>query len=181
MTRFGPGRQGNLHDLTKTVASCLDLMVDLLPVRRLPPWHRNTGKRLVKSPKVYLRDSGLLHTLLGIDDIDALAGHPKIGDSWEGFVVENVLSVIPDGASAGFYRTAAGAEIDLVIESGRERWAIEIERSSVPTLTRGFFSACDDIAPTRRFVVHSGSEAFRLRDGVEAWPLPRLVQEAGEL
>ena len=161
----------------KTITRYLDLMVDLLLVRRLQPWHRNVGKRLVKSPRLYVRDSGLLHALLDIADIDDLAGHPKIGESWEGFVVENLLSVVPDGAGKSFYRTAAGAEIDLVLELGQERWAIEIKRSGAPTLSRGFFNACEDIAPTRRFVLHSGDDAFRLRDGIEAWPLPMLMQE----
>lgn len=161
----------------KTVASYLDLMVDLLLVRRLSPWHRNVGKRLVKSPRIYLRDSGLLHALLGIRTIDELAGHPKVGESWEGFVVENVLSAVPDGTGAYFYRTAAGAEIDLVLEFGGERWAIEVKRSAAPTLSRGFFNACEDVEPGRRIVVHTGDEAFRLRDGVEALPLPRLLHE----
>lgn len=99
-----------------TVTKYIDLLVDLLLVRRLPPWHANIGKRLVKSPKVYVRDSGLVHALLGIEDYNAVAGHPVVGASWEGFVIENLLSVAPDRTRAHFYRTAAGAEIDLVLE-----------------------------------------------------------------
>ena len=111
----------------KTVRAYLDFMVDLLLVRRLPPWSGNVGKRLVKSPKVYIRDSGLLHTLLQIGDFESLLGNPKYGDSWEGFVIENLLSVLPDDAEAAFYRTSAGAEVDLVLHFGREIWAIEIK------------------------------------------------------
>jgi predicted AAA+ superfamily ATPase len=98
-----------------------------LLIRRLPPYQRSSGKRLVKSPRVYVRDSGLVHTLLGIDDRDSLLGHPVAGASWEGFVVENILRVVPDRVQASFYRTAAGAIMDLVLEwPGAEVWAIEI-------------------------------------------------------
>lgn len=162
---------------SKTVATYLDLLVDLLLVRRLEPWHANIGKRLVKSPKVYLRDSGILHTLLQIPDLDALSGHPKIGDSWEGFVIENLLSVLPGLAQPYFYRTSAGAEIDLILDFGGEIWAIEIKRSASPKLSKGFHIACDDLQPARRIVVHGGAERFGLGDGVEAWPLPELMEE----
>ena len=117
----------------KTAAQYLDLMVDLLLVRRLPPWHSNTGKRLVKSPKVYVRDSGLLHALLGIVDRDGLLSHPIVGMSWEGWVVENALNVAPEGVHGHFFRTSGGAEIDLVLRfpSG-ELWAVEVKRSLAP-------------------------------------------------
>ena len=163
----------------KTVASYLDLLVDLLLVRRLRPWHANAGKRLVKSPKVYVRDSGIAHALLDVGTTDDLLAHPVAGGSWEGFVIENILALAPEGTSAHFYRTGAGAEIDLVAEFGRHRWAIEIKRSTVPKLTRGFHVACEDIEPTERFVVHPGREAFPMGEGIEAVPLGDLLERLG--
>ncbi len=157
----------------QTVGRYLDLMVDLLLVRRLPPWSKNAGKRLVRSPKVYVRDSGLVHSLLGLRDLDAVLGHPVTGGSWEGFVIENLLAAAPSGTSACFYRTAVGAEIDLVLDlPPKERWAIEIKRSSAPVLAKGFYLGCGDIKATRRMVVHAGDESFGLGDGVEAVSLP---------
>lgn len=157
----------------QTVGRYLDLMVDLLLVRRLPPWSKNAGKRLVRSPKVYVRDSGLVHALLGLRDLEAVLGHPVTGGSWEGFVIENLLAAAPSGTSACFYRTAVGAEIDLVLDlPPKERWAIEIKRSSAPVLSKGFYLGCGDIKATRRMVVHAGEDTFGLGDGVEAVSLP---------
>lgn len=157
----------------QTVGRYLDLMVDLLLVRRLPPWSKNAGKRLVRSPKVYVRDTGLVHALLGLRDLDAVLGHPVTGGSWEGFVIENLLAAAPSGTSACFYRTAVGAEIDLVLDlPPKERWAIEIKRSSAPVLSKGFYLGCGDIKATRRMVVHAGEDTFGLGDGVEAVSLP---------
>ena len=158
-----------------TVSRYLDLLVDLLLVRRLQPWFANVRKRLVKAPKTYIRDSGICHALLGIASLDSLFGHPVTGGSWEGFVIENLLSGIPARASAGFYRTAGGAEIDLVLDlGGGELWAIEIKRSTAPSLSRGFHSACDDLRPARRFVVHPGDDDFPLRRGIEAVSLQSM-------
>lgn len=166
----------------KTIAYYLDLMVDLLLVRRLEPWHTNVGKRLVKSPRVYVRDSGLLHTLLGLPTLDAVLGHPIVGASWEGFVIETLCSALPDGAHANFYRTAAGAEIDLVLTLPGERtWAIEIKRSLHPKIERGFHHACSDLLPERRLVVYPGTEAFPLADGIEVLPLRQLGRDLLEL
>ncbi len=159
-----------------TIARYLDLLVDLLLVRRLPPWSANAGKRLVKTPKVYVRDAGLVHALLGIDSMDALLGHPVAGSSWEGLMLEHVMAVMPAAARATFYRTSNGAELDLVVELGRERWAIEVKRSLNPTPTAGFFNACDDVQATRRIVVYPGSETFPLRAGAEAMPLTALLR-----
>jgi uncharacterized protein len=137
-----------------TVIRYVDLLVDLLLVRRLTPVLANTGKRLVKSPKVYVRDSGLVHALLGIRAGDELLGHPVVGTSWEGFVIESLLAACPPRTEAGFYRTAAGAEIDLVLELPRSgRWAIEIKRGLAPKLEKGFHLACEDLRPTRQLVV----------------------------
>lgn len=162
-----------------TISSYLGLLVDLLLVRRLQPFHRNTGKRLIKSPKVYIRDSGLLHALLGIADLDTLFGHPVIGSSWEGFVIENLLAVAPEHAGASFYRTVAGAEIDLVIELGGKHgiWAFEIKRGSVPQLAKGGRHAIDDIKPSKAFVIYSGSDRYPLGHGVEAIGLIEIMQE----
>lgn len=163
---------------SKTVANYRDLMIDLLLVRKLMPWHRNTKKRLVKSPKVYVRDSGLCHTLLGIDSFDALLGHPVLGGSWEGFVVENIAAAGQlDPHQLSFYRATGGAEIDLLVERGGEIWAIEIKRTSTPKLTRGFHSACEDLQPARAFFVYGGQERYRLADGVEAIGLRELLNE----
>ena len=160
----------------QTVGRYLDLMVDLLLVRRLQPWAKNAGKRLVRSPKVYVRDSGLVHTLLGLRDLDAVLGHPVTGGSWEGFVIENLLAAAPAGIQAWFYRTAVGAEIDLVLEiPPKGRWAIEIKRSSAPVLSKGFYLGCDDIKATKRIVVHAGEDTYGLGDGVEAFSLPAAL------
>lgn len=153
----------------KTVAAYLDLLVDLLLVRRLPPWHRNSGKRLVKSPKVYVRDSGLVHALLGIADLDALLGHPVAGASWEGAVIEWLLANAPEAWEPSFYRTSAGAEIDLLLTPPGERaWAIEIKRSLSPSLERGFHLASEDVEAARRFVVYPGTERYPAAKDVEA-------------
>ena len=151
-----------------TIARYLDLLVDLLLVRRLQPWTSNLGRRLVKAPKVYIRDSGVCHALLGIETVDDLFGHPVVGSSWEGFVVENVVGVLPARASCGYYRTSGGAEVDLVVDLGGRIWALEIKRSSAPKVSRGFHSACEDLRPARRFVVHGGNESFPLTKDVRA-------------
>jgi predicted AAA+ superfamily ATPase len=160
----------------QTVARYLDLLVDLLLVRRLAPWQPNVGKRLVKSPKVYVRDSGIVHALLGLRSQEDLLGHPVVGGSWEGFVVENLLAVAPRGTEAAFYRTSAGAEIDLVLSRGSARLAIEIKRSLTPTPSRGFHIAADDIAATRRILTYPGSETVPLDSSVRALPLEDLVR-----
>ncbi len=152
----------------KTVARYLDLLVGLLLVRRLSPFHTNFGKRLVKSPKVYLRDSGIVHALLGLDDREAVLGHPVAGGSWEGFVVENLLGAAPDRVKPWFYRTAGGAEIDLVLEMpGGKLWAVEIKRGLAPSLDKGFHHAREDLEPERSFVVYSGRERYFRSEGVE--------------
>ena len=159
-----------------TTSRYLDLMVDLLLVRRLQQWTSNMGRRLVKAPKVYVRDSGICHALLGIETLDSLLGHPVVGGSWEGFIIENIIAALPRRSQFGYYRTTGGAEVDLVIDPGRgELWAIEIKRSSAPSVSRGFHSACEDLKPTRKFVVHSGDESFPLSEGVEAVALLDIV------
>ena len=160
-----------------TVSGYIDLLVDLLLVRRLRPFHANVKKRLVKSPKVYVRDSGLLHALLGLADHDALAGHPVVGPSWEGFVIENLLAVAPPRTMASFYRTQAGAEIDLLLEIPGKRgpWAIEIKRGLSARLGKGFHHAHEDVRPERAFVVHPGEERYPVSKEVEAVGLREMV------
>lgn len=162
----------------KTVVRYLDLLVDLLLVRRLPAWHRNAGKRLVKAPKVFIRDSGIAHALLRIGDREQLLGHPVVGASWEGFVIESLIAAAPRSAEANFYRTSNGNEIDLLLTlPGDQLWAIEIKRSLAPKPERGFHLACADLKPTRRFVVYPGDERFPLGPDTEAIGLPALAQE----
>ena len=162
----------------KTVTAWLDLMVGLLLVRRLPPWDRKTAKRLVRSPRVYVRDAGLVHALLGIETRDALLGHPVAGGSWEGMVVESLLAAAPEGTQACFYRTAVGAGIDLVLSiPGKGPWAIEITRSLTPKLDRGFHHACEDVQPDAGFVVYPGAERYPMAGGVEAIPMAALCEQ----
>lgn len=161
----------------KTVARYLDLLVDLLLVRRLPPHHANVGKRLVKSPKVYVRDSGIVHALLGLNDCEAVLGHPVAGGSWEGFVLESLLSAASERAVPSFYRTSGGAEIDLVLQlSGGELWAIEIKRGLAPKLEKGFHHARADLKPARSFIVYSGAERYAKGEGVEVIGLREMAQ-----
>lgn len=172
----------NLGVDAKTAAAYLDLLVDLLLVRRLPPWHANLGKRLVKSPKVYVRDSGLVHALLGIADKETLLAHPVVGQSWECFVIENLLACAPDGVQGHFYRSSSGAEVDLLLAwPNGELWAIEIKRSLAPKLERGFHSACADLKPARKLVIYPGTETYRLAEDIEAMnPLSAALLVAGQ-
>ena len=162
----------------KTISSYLDLLVDLMLVRRLQPWHANIGKRLVKSPKVYVRDSGLVHALLAIPDKESLLAHPVVGQSWECFVIENLLAVGMEKVQGFFYRTGGGAEIDLLLAwPDGSLWAIEVKRSLTPKLERGFYAACADLTPEKKFVVYPGNERYRLAPDIEAISLAALAAE----
>lgn len=166
----------NLGVDAKTAAGYLDLLVDLLIVRRLPAWHANIGKRLVRSPKVYVRDSGLAHALLAIPDKETLLAHPVVGQSWECFVIENLLVNAGDKAQGYFYRTSGGAEIDLLLTwPDGSLWAVEIKRSLSPKVERGFHAACEDLTPVRKFVVYPGLERYRIAPDIEAIPLMELA------
>ena len=165
-----------------TIVRYLDLLVDLLLVRRLLPFHANIGKRLVKAPRLYIRDSGITHSMLGIRNLDALLGHPVSGGSWEGFVIENLISLAPDNTTPYFYRTANGAEVDLVLDmSNGERWAIEIKRSSSPTLERGFYVASGDLKPTRSFIVYPGRETYTKGEDTQVIGLTDLATRLANL
>jgi len=160
-----------------TISRYLDLMTDLLLVRKLKPWTFNIGKRLVRSPKIYVRDSGITHTLLDISNYNQLLGHPVVGGSWDGFVIENLLSIAPANVQAYYYGTPGGAEIDLLLVfSGVEKWAIEIKRSSAPSIKKGFYIACDDVQPEKRFVVYAGTDEFSLGNNTTAISLIGLMQ-----
>ena len=168
----------NLGVDVKTVGSYIDLSTDLLLVRRLQPWHAKLGKRLVKAPKVYVRDSGLVHALLGLANKEALLSHPVVGASWEAFCIENILSCVPSRVQGYFYRTSAGAEVDLLLQWSRgDLWAIEAKRSLTPKLERGFHSACADLEPVRKIVVYAGTDSYPLAGDVQVMPLDRLCAE----
>ncbi len=167
----------NLSIATKTVGFYIDLLADLLLFRRLPPFHANIGKRLVKTPKIYIRDSGVLHALLNINSYNELASHPVIAESWEGFVIENILSVVPYGTKSSFYRTSGGAEIDLVLEMpNNEIWAIEIKSGLRAKPRRGFYSAIEYIKATHCFVVYAGEEQYPITKNIQAIGLVELMR-----
>jgi len=167
----------NLGVDAKTAGSYIDLLCDLLLVRRLQSWHTNNGKRLVKSPKVYVRDSGLVHALLGIETREQLLSHMVVGASWEGHCLENLLASAPRGVTPYFYRSSAGAEIDLLLVwPGGDRWAVEFKRSLSPQVERGFHSACEDLLPSRKWVVYPGQESYPLAADIRAVPLHTLCQ-----
>ena len=165
-----------------TISRYIDLMVDLLLVRRLQPWAGNVKKRLVKMPRLYVRDSGVVHVLLNIEDYDELLGHPVCGKSWEGFVIENILNLLPSHVQPFFYRTSNGAEIDLVLElASNKLWAIEIKASHAPKLERGFHEACQDLPFAEKFVVYAGSDEFPIKDNVTVTSLAGILQRIRQL
>ena len=161
-----------------TVSNYVDLLIHLLLVRRLPPYSGNVKKRLVKSPRVYIRDTGIVHALLGIEDYNALAGHPVVGPSWEGFVIENLLAAAPRQTKASFYRTSAGAEIDLLLElpGSKGLWAIEIKRGLSARPSKGFHNACEDLKPGQAFIVHAGEDRYPVTGNIEAIGLREMAE-----
>jgi predicted AAA+ superfamily ATPase len=168
----------NLSVASSTAGRYVDLLVDLLLVRWLQPHHANLGKRLVKSPKLYIRDSGILHALLGLGTFDDVAGHPVVGASWEGFIIEALIAASPPGSTPSFFRTTAGAEIDLLIQlPDGELWAVEITSGTVPKLRRGFHVARKDLNPARSILVYGGHERIPLGDDIEAMSVASLAAE----
>ncbi len=160
----------------QTIGRYLDLLVDLMLVRRLQPWHENVGKRLVKSPKVYVRDSGVVHALLSIGTIEGLLGHPVVGGSWEGLCIEALLAAAPTGTEPFFYRTSAGAELDLVLRlPGGDIWAIEIKRTTAPKVSRGFYVGAEDIKASRKLLIYAGEHDVPVAEGVRAVPLEQGI------
>ena len=162
-----------------TSRSYLDLLTQTFMVRLLEPYAANTKKRLVKSPKVYLRDSGILHSLLQIDRLDDLLAHPGCGESWEGLVIENIIATLPRWQPS-FYRTTAGAEIDLILERGQRRLAIECKASTAPVVSRGFWSALEDLGIEEAWVVAPVTEPYPLRAGVTVAPLRVLLERLAD-
>ena len=182
--------QGELLDQSKlaaalairgqTVGSYIDLLSDLMLVRRLPAWHGKVGKRLIRSPKVYVRDSGLVHALLGLPNLDAVLGHPVAGASWEGFVIEQLMNAAPQ-AQASFYRTSNGAEVDLVLTfRNQQTWTIEIKRSSAPTVSRGYHQAATDLGAARKLLVAPVAQSYPTKDGIEVLALMHAIQLVAE-
>ncbi len=168
---------GNLEVSAPTITSYIDSLADLLLVRLLPPWSGNLSKRLVRTPKIYLRDSGIVHALLGIVTLDELLGHPVVGASWEGFVIEQLIAAAGPQRQAMYFRTATGAEADLVFEhGGRVEMVIEIKRSSAPTVSSGLRVACEDLQPTHAFAVHGGAGQGPMGRGVTAISLLEMIQ-----
>ncbi len=168
----------NLDISAPTVRRYIELLEDLLLIRSVRPWAVNTGKRLVKSPKIYIRDSGLTHSLLNIETMDDLLSHPVVGASWEGFVMENLLAVLPDTSKASYYRTGAGAEIDLVVEKKRNKvYAIEIKRSLSPAVTKGFHIGAEDIQATDRFLVYPGKDRYPITKSITAISVYDMMKE----
>jgi uncharacterized protein len=178
------GNQINLSEFGRslevshtTIRNYLDLLTDFYMVRQLPPWSGNIKKRLVKTPKIYIRDSGILHSLLQLADIDDLLSHPIIGASWEGFVIENIINQVNEGWECFYYRTATGAEIDLVLHTpDNEIWAVEIKRNQPPKLTRGYYEACKDIKATRKWVVNANNDRYPLPNEVEVIGLVEFLK-----
>src|SRR6266704_138639 len=170
----------SLGDAHTTVRRYLDLLASALVVRVLQPWHENIGKRQVKAPKVYVRDTGLLHALLGVPDIDALESHPKLGASWESFAIEQVL--LQAGVREAYYwRTQAGSELDLLLFLGGKRIGVEVKYGDAPAMTKSMASALADLRLNRLFVVHAGKSRFPLGKKVEALPLQDCVRELAKM
>ena len=167
----------SLSTSAPTISSYIDLLVDLLLVRKLQPLYVNTKKRLVKSPRIYVRDSGITHALLGLTDYNQLSGHPVYGSSWEAYVIENIVTLAKQGTKASFYRTAAGAEIDLILEFPNNKiWAIEIKSGLTPKTTKGFYNALDDIKPEKSFVVYGGNDRYPLSEKTDVIGLYEILK-----
>lgn len=162
---------------TQTTNRYIDILADLLLVRKLPPYEANINKRLVKSPKVYIRDSGIVHALLQLESLDQLLSHHILGNSWEGFVIENIAAVVPWHTALCYYRTGGGAEIDLVITfPNQEIWTVEIKRSLKPKLSKGYYEALKDIKPNKAFIVTATNDSFPLDEQSQVIGLAALME-----
>jgi len=166
---------GSLGVSAPTVRRYLDILEETFIIRQLQPYHANTKKRLIKAPKVYIRDSGLCHALLRISTFDDLLGHPSIGASWEGFVIEQVAAFLPQNSDLYFYRTNVGAEIDLLyIDHKNQPVPIEIKYSLSPSVARGFWCAYEDLSCKQGYIVYPGKETYPLGKNVSVLPLEML-------
>ena len=185
MLAHNNGQQANYSKLGesigvnyKTIKSYIDTLSDFYMVRQLQPWSGNSKKRLVKAPKIYLRDSGIAHRFLTIVDFESLLSHPVIDASWEAFVIENILGQLSDKWQASYYRTSAQAEIDLVLEGpNNQTWAIEIKRSLSPSTSKGFYYACDDIGATHKFIIYPGQESYPTKNNIKVIGLIEFIKQ----
>ncbi len=174
---FNSSKLGESLSVTyQTVRRYIDLMEQTFIVRSLQPFEKNTKKRLVKSPKIYVRDSGLLHRLLQVDDFNSLMGNPVFGASWEGFIIENIISSLRD-CKFSFYRSASGDELDLIIERGSRRIAVECKASSAPQVTKGFWSAIETVKPDKTYIVSPVPVSYPFKNDVEVCGLSDFVQK----
>jgi predicted AAA+ superfamily ATPase len=172
----------NLEIDAKTASYYIDILCDLLLVRRIEPWHANVKKRLIKSPRYYVRDSGILHRLLSIHSYDSLISNPILGKSWEGFVIENIHSIMPNFAETYFYRTIAGAEIDLVIKMPESQiWAVEVKYGSTPKISKYFNQICQDIGATHKYVIYGGDDEFPIGNDIMMISLPKFMLKLSQL
>jgi predicted AAA+ superfamily ATPase len=172
---------GRAFGISETaVRNYLDILTDGLVVRQLQPWFENVSKRQVKSPKVYLADSGLVHGLLGLQDGDQIEGHPKVGASWEGFVLDQLLTHLGiEWRDAYFWATHAGAELDLLVFQGGERVGFEIKRTATPSTSRSMHAAIQTLSLSRLYVIHAGSDTFPLKENIRAVAFRDLLTEVG--
>ena len=178
--------QGQLLNLSKlgeslgvtyqTIRRYIDLMEQTFILRSLPPYEKNIKKRLVKSPKIYVRDSGLLHRLLHVDDFNSLMGNPIFGSSWEGFVIENIISSSRD-CNFSFYRSSSGDELDLLIEKGTRIIAVECKASSAPNVNKGFWRAVEIVKPDKTYIIAPVSESYQYKNGVEVCGLSDFLEK----
>ena len=168
----------NLEVNSKTVSHYIDVLTDLLLLRRLEPWHANVKKRLVKAPRYYVRDSGIHHRLLGIGNHDSLLSNPVLGKSWEGFVIENIHSVLPRGAETYYYRTSAGAEIDLLLKMpSSDLWAVEIKHGTAPRIGKHFNRTCEDVGAKQKYVIYGGEDEFSVGHNVTVISLAKFMKK----
>jgi len=164
----------SLGESHTTVKRHLDILTAGLMVRQLQPWHENLAKRQVKSPKVSLRDAGILHALLGVTSFRALEGHPKLGASWEGFVVEEIIRVAGE-RNAWFWATQAGAKLDLLLTLNGQRFGVEVKYGDAPRMTKSMQIALEDLRLTRLYVVYPGVESYNLERRIVVVPLANLL------
>jgi len=158
-----------------TIRNYLDVLTAALVIKQLSPWHENLKKRQVKSPKVFLADTGLLHSLLNLRTMRDLEGHPKIGASWEGFVLQEVVSILGSRwRECFFWATHSGAELDLFVNRGRQRIGIEIKRTSAPRVTKSMQVAMNDLGLRSLYVIHAGTDSFPMAKGIKAVPLGKM-------
>lgn len=166
------GRSLGIND--KTIKHYLDILTDTFMVRQLLPWYENVGKRLVKAPKFYIRDSGIFHMLLNLKNINAIQTHPKLGASWEGFALEQIIELSGQGKNVFFWSTHSGAEIDLLINHQGKRWGFEFKYADAPSSTKSMHSAIDSLSLEKLFVIYPGKEPYFISEKIEAVPLSNV-------